>query len=530
MFKYVIFDLENTLYDYNATHLKALNHVFELILKKTDVKLEYLQKEYNENLNFDQLSKLSNLQVQTVLTPTFLNDEYWNMFYASITIYPSIKDLLDLYKSHGIQLGVRHQLQHDFLEQLQGLGLLERGYFDVVISSEERDYLSVKCNCSSHEILVISSSIERRLSSLNFNYCYVNVNETIEFTNLLSFADTTSMYLYWKGLFEDLEEYVQYNKRIGERFDLVQAGGGNISFKYKGLLVIKASGTSLSDTSFNSGYSILNNNQLLDDFKSNSPPKSTLKYNVFNFGIDNVPSTEIYMHSFLQRVTVHVHPLIFLRVLIKKFYCFENVLHSFHVVDYFKPGIELAKNIFNLYQESPKNVILLKNHGIVVTGNTFLQVLDTINAITTKLEFKLNISMKNYRLTNTISNIINKTQVTYLSEDNIIQKYLRKGNVSVFKDNYFPDKVQYCYNVHVITNKTALFCVSKDTTTESKIIIYQENLYIISETLKKCKQIEEVLKANLIILENNTESNLQQLQDSEVSDLLHSRTLMTTIR
>ena len=54
----------------------------------------------------------------------------------------------------------------------------------------------------------------------------------------------------------ELNKLIKLYKYAGERFDLVQAGGGNSSVKLEnGEMLIKASGFILSDVEINNGYS-----------------------------------------------------------------------------------------------------------------------------------------------------------------------------------------------------------------------------------------------------------------------------------
>lgn len=75
----------------------------------------------------------------------------------------------------------------------------------------------------------------------------------------------------------DNEEYLQLSKelitiskKLGERFDLVQAGGGNISFKIDNYMFIKSSGCNLSELELNKNivgldYIKIKNNFVIND-------------------------------------------------------------------------------------------------------------------------------------------------------------------------------------------------------------------------------------------------------------------------
>ncbi len=73
---------------------------------------------------------------------------------------------------------------------------------------------------------------------------------------------------------KELVDLTELSKYAGERFDLVQAGGGNSSVKLdNGEMLIKASGYSLSDVNENQGYSRVYTKQIADIIQEESVRK-----------------------------------------------------------------------------------------------------------------------------------------------------------------------------------------------------------------------------------------------------------------
>jgi putative hydrolase of the HAD superfamily len=540
MFKYIVFDLDNTLYNYDIVHEQALKYIFELINLYTKINIDVIKNEYNKvnkQLKIELIGTGSshsriiyfknliyNLNITNYFTADILNNEYWTVFYNNMKLNDNIIDLLNFFKKNNIKLGIITNFTLEIqYNKLKYLNILE--FFDKIISSEDtlfekpHPYIYLKllqeCNCNSNEILIIGDSYKNDIEpalKLGFNACHLNLKQDISinyFENYISFNNTTNLYIFWKELFEELDTYTYYSKRIGERYDLTQTGGGNISFKYKNLMIIKASGSAISEVK----YTIIDLKKLLNDFIENIN-QNINEYKLFNTNYR--PSIETYMHSFLNKIVIHIHPLIFLRVLIKKHFEFDKLYENYLLINYLKPGFELAQNIYKdfFYQ----NIILLKNHGIIITGQTFEEVFEIINNITQKLEDYLNITYLKYKFTNTISNIINKNQITYLSEDFLIKKYLDTNLELFINNNFFPDKLIYCnINCLIINNEIELNNIEKSN--NSKIIIYDRNLYIISNSLNKCRQIEEMIKTNLLVIKDNI--NLIELNDIEIKDLLN---------
>ncbi len=539
MFKYIIFDLDNTLYNYDSAHKIALTHIFNIIHYQTNISLILIKETYEEINKVIKLNLLNtsschsrilyfkkliyNLNLQELFTANTLNDIYWDWFINNMKINENIIELLDLYKNNDIKLGIitNFTLEYQY-KKLEKLNILH--YFDVFISSEDtlfekpHEYIFLKlkeeCKCNSHEILIIGDSLSNDILPalrLNMNCCHLNLKQDIDLVYMekyISFNNTCAIYTFWNELFKELYIYVDNCKRIGERYDLTQAGGGNISFKYKDLLIIKASGICISDISFNNGYSILNKKKLFIDF-SNGLNNNLEDYMLFN--TNNKPSIETFMHSFLKNITVHIHPLIFLRVLINNCYCFNNILKNYLLINYFEPGFELANEIYKKYKN--ENIVLLKNHGIIVTGNNFNEVLKNIDDITQKLEMDLNVSFLRYRKINCLDRLLNlrkKNLISYLSDDLIINQ-----NIDIIiNKSYFPDKVVYC-------GLKILFLENLDEIKKYKnenILIYDKKMYIISDNLVKCRQIEEIIKAHILITQNNNEIN--ELTDKEQEDLI----------
>jgi rhamnose utilization protein RhaD (predicted bifunctional aldolase and dehydrogenase) len=127
----------------------------------------------------------------------------------------------------------------------------------------------------------------------------------------------------------EINELVEISKYAGERFDLVQAGGGNSSVKFDNTeMIIKASGYLLSDVNDSSGYSrvctdkiakIIKNKNIVneDDKRKREFLTSQL---VKDATIDKInrPSIETLLHSFLHKYTLHTHPIVVNMLVIRK--------------------------------------------------------------------------------------------------------------------------------------------------------------------------------------------------------------------
>ena len=153
----------------------------------------------------------------------------------------------------------------------------------------------------------------------------------------------------------ELENFILMSKYAGERFDIVQAGGGNSSVKLEdGSMLIKASGFSLSEITNEKGYvkldnkkvnEVLSNSELLEitDKRKREKASSDL---IGNCILDSTgkPSIETFLHSLLGKYTLHTHPIAVNAITVQKDWkeILTGIFPNAVFVDYKTPGIELA--------------------------------------------------------------------------------------------------------------------------------------------------------------------------------------------
>lgn len=183
---------------------------------------------------------------------------------------------------------------------------------------------------------------------------------------------------------EIVEQVKEYCAQIGRNSLLVQGPGGNISWKDKGTLWIKASGAWLADAEKNEIFVPVDYFSLraaIDNGNFSIIPKvigdSTLR-----------PSIETMLHALMpHKVVLHLHVVEILAHLVRQNpqQAFENLIGdsvNWTFVDYFKPGEKLAEAVQIALQKVPEaDVVLLKNHGVVIGGKN----IDDIRIILTKL-------------------------------------------------------------------------------------------------------------------------------------------------
>ncbi len=334
------------------------------------------------------------------------------------------------------------------------------------------------------------------------------------------------------------------SKYAGERFDLVQAGGGNSSAKLKNnQMLIKASGYLLSDISINVGYSkvytnkisnIINNDAIKNEF-SKRKKEILAKKLVEEATINKInrPSIETLLHSTLYKYTLHTHPIVVNIIVIKKEWK-EILLSIFKnkdmaLVPYKTPGIDLAlelNKVISNFKVIPK-IIFLQNHGLIITSNNINDIQKITEIVLEKIEKYLKIDMKKYKLTNKISKMINsfqkKQNISYLSEDRYLNEQLRKNKKLFLQKPFCPDSLVFCgVSAVVLKNLTDFGSLRKYIKKYSqlpKVIIYNKHLFFIAMNIKKAKDAEEVMKFHIMVLLQSMGENINFLKLDELSYL-----------
>ena len=532
-YKNIILDLDDTLYNYKICHQKSLDKVFESIIKiNSKLNLEELKNKYK---NIDSIHKIQTSNKSTshnkfikikYLLENYkislnnlevIHNLYWECFFSQMKPYDGVLNFIKWNNTIGIKIGILTDYQTDFqLKKLKFLKILD--YVDCVVTSEEVgcekpnnsifNFIINKMNINCNETILIGDNfnkdiqgaINNNIYSYWFHKIFLIKSDYTEFDN---FNNLTN---YFKKIYNELNNLKNISKLCGERLDLTQAGGGNTSVKYNNLMFVKASGYSLSDISINDGYVVIDNKKLIDDIE-NLNTKTIINYNLLG---KLRSSIETYMHAILNKYVVHLHPISVNRILVSK--NAKNIISSLFpkalILDYYTPGIELCNEIKKYY--NGEEVIFLLNHGLIVTNNNYNLLENIINDVCSKCEEYCNLDLSIYKKTNIITSYIlnnfNIDIITYLSQDSVITNYLIKKRELFEYEITFPDfliycgiKIVFCDTLSKINN---YYIQYKEL---PKIIIINNNIYIICNSLKKAKDIESVLKANLIILDSNYE-------------------------
>ena len=573
-YKGIILDLDDTIYDYTNTHLASLFEVNKYIIHYFNINKDVLDQYYNSvsnslkyellntasshnrNIYFKHLCEKLDLSYENI---SILNDIYWNSFYENIKPNEYVVEFIKWTKSKNIKIGILSDFETEYqLVKLKKLKLLD--FIDVIVTSEEvgiekpskQMFYTIldKMNLYKHEVIMIGDSYNKDiLGAINCNiYAFHYTNSQTDYSiknNYIEFNSFRVLYDKFNEIYIELDNLEILSKYCGERFDLVQAGGGNSSIKIDNYMFIKASGFNMTNITINNGYSVIDNYKLKNDIIKNAIENDITEYNIIG---KNRASIETYMHSILQTYTIHLHPIQVNKILISKNarQIIKELFPEALIIDYYTPGIKVCNEILKTYNNenyNNENLIFLINHGIVVTSNNLQELYTIIEKVieTCEVYLKVNIDIINYninyninyskyKIVNKISNIMQTITgdkfVSYLCEDIIITNYLLEKKHLFEEGITFPDTLIYCGVSVIFINgqdiestkniENIKFHINKNSDIP-KIIVYNDLIYITSINLNKCRDIECVLKSNLLILDSKFEKNY--LDKSEITYL-----------
>lgn len=333
----------------------------------------------------------------------------------------------------------------------------------------------------------------------------------------------------------ELKDFIEISKYAGERFDLIQAGGGNSSVKMvDGTMLIKASGFYLSEIEENFAYTVVKNEELLKIFNEETIiseadkrtkdilcTKYVSKYNLMD---KYRPSIETLLHSLLKKYVLHTHPVVVnaivsrsdWREVLTNLFARDTVL----LVDYKTPGFELACELKHKLNNINPDIIFLQNHGLIITSDKKAEIINLTEYVISKIERYLNVDMEKYKLTNKLSNQINKysneNYIAYLSQDEYLKEHI--NDKYMYSLPFCPDKMVYCgvKSIACLNNLDLEIKTYKNQYCDiPRVIVYKNNLFFIAKNTKKAKEIEEVLKFHLMSLNMGSE-NINYLNSEEI--------------
>lgn len=327
----------------------------------------------------------------------------------------------------------------------------------------------------------------------------------------------------------EIEKLVRLSNYAGERFDLVQAGGGNASVKLDdGQMIIKASGFLLSEVDSEKGYSrvvtsevlsILDNKDVLKlSDKRERDRLSSMLLQKHIIGSSARPSIETFMHALLPRYTLHTHPLVVNAITCRKNWA--AILAALFkdraaYIEYRTPGLELALELRKAVKHLEKSagavpgIFFLRNHGLIVSSDQYDDVRKITEDVLAIIEGFLGVDMNGYKLTNSVSALINAlsdtTYLAYLSFDAGLSRLILEKRELFRAMPFCPDGLVYCgmqpLEIENLDDPSPFIRYRKEHFELPRVVLYNDHLFFIARSLKKAREIEEVFKFHIMSLD-----------------------------
>jgi len=226
----------------------------------------------------------------------------------------------------------------------QSRGYTEQQVLDAIKIRESDEKKYIQSQRGNADVVINFS--KDNTGAINLNYEVINDNNIHIIKNI-------------KRFYKLHKSFLMTCRNLSFEYELVQGAGGNISYKFDDKIVISASGFNMSDISMLNGYSVCN----LDCTPINKLQKR--------------PSMEVKMHALLKdKIVLHTHP-IYLNTIICSLNSnkiISDILDEHIWVPYTTPGDDLAKMLRDIKCSS--KVIILENHGLICTGETFSDALE----------------------------------------------------------------------------------------------------------------------------------------------------------
>lgn len=333
-----------------------------------------------------------------------------------------------------------------------------------------------------------------------------------------------------------MNDFARMSRYAGMREDLVQAGGGNSSWKIDdNQMLIKASGYQLADVSDQKGFAVVNFKMIRDAFLSNrnlddmtDDESKKILSDAFISG--SRPSIETFLHSISGRYTLHTHPIVVNALTCRKEWK-KDIVKLFPealLVPYATPGADLAKEYFKAYKartsDSTKvfEYTFLQNHGLVVTADTAELVIDRTEIVIRRIEEYLGCNMDEYHRVTELWKYFPEDIVWEATDHHIFEAAKEMGN---FWD------VAFCPDCVVFLGKKILSLrdnfdeedirnFEKDNGKPS-VILWKSHFYLLAESVRKAFDLQSVMSFSAQVMLLNKGQQCSLLSVDEQNHLLN---------
>lgn len=523
----IIFDFDNTLYDYDLVNKISLNKLFEELSLNNNVDIDKIKDSYkkinsdiknsnNSNNKFNKVIYIKRLLEELKISLIFLDkylEIYQNEFNNNFQLYENVVNLFKMLKQNNIKIAICSN--NIFIQQyskFKSSGLLD--YIDFIQTSDEcgeekpnlNIYLHIqnKLGIPFENMAFVGDNYEHDIyPSLKLNmlpFHFIKGANLLLKNNYIEFGNFLDLNLYFSKYFKTINELIFLSKYFGQSILNIQGPGGNISIKLDDIIFIKSSGAVLGNISYNEGYCLANNKKCMELLHLG---KELELKNSKIFGY-KIPSMETFFHAFMKKYTVHVH-----FTLSNIFFCSDkdfflnNFPYNYEIIKYIPPGLLLANEVYKKYNKGI-DIYFLENHGIIITSNNLNDIITIYENIykyfDSLLDNKFNIELNTF--------CINK------------EYYFKKNKSLIVRTIDYPyqilEKIKYCFpDLAIFIEKIGIFNNLEElyqNMDNFNIIIINKKIYLCAENLNKMYYLIELIDKYKILSEYSYD-NLNKIDD-----------------
>ena len=172
------------------------------------------------------------------------------------------------------------------------------------------------------------------------------------------------------------EDLIKHSASVGGDLDLVQASGGNTSWKSAGTVWVKGSGQRLRDATSQPIFAQINYGELSQNQIITCPDFTPYVVGTV------LPSIEANFHIFLRaNFITHLHSLGSIAIgVATRSHEYRSLNHEVRFVPYARPGVELVNAIFRT-EGFADNILILQNHGVIVADQESFEIENKIEKL-----------------------------------------------------------------------------------------------------------------------------------------------------
>jgi len=325
-----------------------------------------------------------------------------------------------------------------------------------------------------------------------------------------------------------IEELIEISWFYGKDLEYVIAGGGNTSYKNDTSLWIKASGISLADIT-EDGFVCLNREKLKviseKKYSSDSNEREVQVKTDLNNAIKEEtgkrPSVETSLHNLIEYpFVIHTHPTLVNSLLCSKKareLSYKILGNDILFIEYIDPGYVLFKKVSEEIQAFVKKnqfipkIILLENHGILVSGNSIEEIKSIYKYIEKKIIEQLESELPSVISQQIKSDLIKIVLKVFPNNSKLESEFITSPLIKEFVQTkttfqdvataFTPDHIVYCkshylfleeFNKEDIKSKILLF--EKEHGYYPKVIaVKNKGLLIIDGNASSINTIKELI-------------------------------------